>query len=139
MPAMPVKQKAIRQKTSNGFWRIFNRKTTSEKDFTKFLIQSTRVFLVCRGFKWKGVIELNDVPQQIRNRYEERARLMCVEKKEPIPVQANASTEVNWLSDEINNIIASVTSLADAHSLDTGYVKIIRTALESLKTSKKRK
>lgn len=51
--------------------------TADEAEFLAGLKAGTSVWLICRGFKWKGWEELPDIPPQIMVRLEERARLIC--------------------------------------------------------------
>jgi len=108
--------------------------TKDEKEFTKKLASSTRTFLIGRGFRFKGAAELNgDLPEQVRSRYEERARLMCSIKTEPLEEEKEESG--NSLEKNIDSIIADLSSLASKHRLEHGhgYIRIIQVALKELR------
>jgi hypothetical protein len=129
--------------------------TSDAAEFSKVLIDSTRVFLLCRGFRWKAAAELvGGIPEQIRSRYEERARLITSTKKaiieeageaydsgvddeiENITISNYPAVSVKRqksIADDINAILVQVSALSENHHVDMGYVNIITLALKNLK------
>jgi hypothetical protein len=106
--------------------------TRKRAEYLRQLEDNTQVFLVARGFRWKGAVELKgDLPEQIKSRYDERARLVC---------QESDPSEVNGLDDgdddEVNEILLMVQKLAVRHRASNGYTRIIETALRSIQESR---
>lgn len=50
---------------------------SDEESFVEHLQRSSQVYLVARGHHWKGWAVLEETPQMVRVKFEERARLVC--------------------------------------------------------------
>lgn len=131
---------AARGKTADAFtWSLEYEQapdpdTTDAAAFTAQLVATSAVYLVVRGFKWKGWSQLspNEIPPAVLARFEERARLLCsprtpVEQPEP-PAAVAALAET---SDR--TLLASLDAWLRSHPRsDRRIARIVRVALDQL-------
>ncbi len=106
--------------------------TNDKEEFVRQLEANTSVFLVTRGWKFKGIAELNgEMPEQIRERYQQRAKLMTSSVADNTDVGAVAISDGN-----VDAILSSLAQLALTNAVGEvgiGYVKIAELAMQNFK------
>ena len=107
-------------------------KTFSQESFVEELCNKTDVYLIARGFNWRGGIKLEGkVPTQILTRYQDRAKIICSD------VKAKGVENVeNNLNKDISFILQCIGNLASSGSLENpAYLEIAKTAIVAFQQS----
>jgi hypothetical protein len=109
-----------------------------EKDFVKELEDNTQVFLLARGYRWRGAIELTGtLPTQIKTRYEERARLIC--NQQPNQTHEAVNTVDDSALEIVEQILNLTRSLEAQQSVNSGFIRIAQSVCHAMKAELKAK
>ncbi len=117
---------------------VFNRaedppNITDNKAFTAYLCTNSGCWLKARGGGWKGYEEISVTPPQMRNNYEQRANLICQQRKR---AEAGETGHDEDGRGDITKLLAeSLIDAFDRFTSESGsgrLVAVARTALEML-------
>lgn len=105
---------------------------TDPKMFTSYLCANSQCWLKARGGGWKGYEPIEVTPPQIRNQYEQRANLICQQRKVAAAGEteheSNCQDQRKSLADELLESFRKFTDQGGDYRL----VSVAKSALEML-------
>jgi len=117
---------------------VFNRSNdppsiTDPKAFTAYLCTNSEHWLKARGGGWKGVEEISITPSQIKAQYEQRANLICQQRKrdEAAEETEHESNGQNKTKELAENLLEAFNALARECD-DDRLVAIVRNSVGML-------